>query len=241
MGGGGGVIGNVIRAFEAVATAGISEVAQDKPFGIANKSAGSALKNVLTGGTLGLVKGAEKAASGKVSAGVLDAVANQGPAGNVLTPALGTSKSLAAQGIVAGAAGGAALGATGAASAAGGAGTTAVSSGVAGTGTGLGAASSSLSGAAIGTGAAVAGTAAASALTRKVPSLPVTNPYVVPNNVESLVKDAANAVQTADAEARRARAAKRQSSVLSNYQGFSATGISPATLQPAQPRKSVLG
>ena len=240
MGGGGGVIGNVIRAFEAVATAGISEVAQDKPFGIANKSAGSALKNVLTGGTLGLVKGAEKAASGKVSAGVLDAVANQGPAGNVLTPALGTSKSLAAQGIVAGAAGGAALGATGAASAAGGAGTTAVSSGVAGTGTGLGAASSSLSGAAIGTGAAVAGTAGASALTGKAPSLPVTNPYVS-NNVDQAAKDAANAVQTADAEARRARAAKRQSSVLGNYQGFSATGISPATLQPASPRKSVLG
>ena len=195
--------------------------------------------NVSTGGLYGLVKGVEKVASGKVSAGVLDALANQGSAGEVTTPALGTSKSLAVQGAVAGGAGGAAIGAGGAASAAGGAGTTAVSSGVAGTGTGVGAAGSSLSGAAIGTGAAVAGTAGASALTRKAPTLPASNPAAI--NVDQSAQDAANAVQTADAEARRARNAKRQSSVLGNYQGFSATGISPATLQPAQPRKSVLG
>ena len=195
--------------------------------------------NVSTGGLYGLAKGVEKVASGKVSAGVLDAVANQGSAGEVTTPALGTSKSLAVQGAVAGGAGGAAIGAGGAASAAGGAGTTAVSSGVAGTGTGVGAAGSSLSGAAIGTGAAVAGTAGASALTRKAPTLPASNPAAI--NVDQSAQDAANAVQTADAEARRARNAKRQSSVLGNYQGFSATGISPATLQPAQPRKSVLG
>jgi len=197
--------------------------------------------NVSTGGLYGLAKGVEKVASGKVSAGVLDALANQGSAGEVTTPALGTSKSLAVQGAVAGGAGGAAIGAGGAASAAGGAGTTAVSSGVAGTGTGVGAAGSSLSGAAIGTGAAVAGTAGASALTRKAPTLPApaSNPAAI--NVDQSAQDAANAVQTADAEARRARNAKRQSSVLGNYQGFSATGISPATLQPAQPRKSVLG
>ena len=197
--------------------------------------------NVSTGGLYGLAKGVEKVASGKVSAGVLDAVANQGSAGEVTTPALGTSKSLAVQGAVAGGAGGAAIGAGGAASAAGGAGTTAVSSGVAGTGTGVGAAGSSLSGATIGTGAAVAGTAGASALTRKAPTLPApaSNPAAI--NVDQSAQDAANAVQTADAEARRARNAKRQSSVLGNYQGFSATGISPATLQPAQPRKSVLG
>ena len=195
--------------------------------------------NVSTGGLYGLAKGVEKVASGKVSAGVLDAVANQGSAGEVTTPALGTSKSLAVQGAVAGGAGGAAIGAGGAASAAGGAGTTAVSSGVAGTGTGVGAAGSSLSGAAIGTGAAVAGTAGASALTGKAPTLPASNPAAI--NVDQSAQDAANAVQTADAEARRARNAKRQSSVLGNYQGFSATGISPATLQPAQPRKSVLG
>ena len=198
--------------------------------------------NVSTGGLYGLAKGVEKVASGKVSAGVLDALANQGSAGEVTTPALGTSKSLAVQGAVAGGAGGAAIGAGGAASAAGGAGTTAVSSGVAGTGTGVGAAGSSLSGAAIGTGAAVAGTAGALALTGKaptLPALPASNPAAI--NVDQSAQDAVNAVQTADAEARRARNAKRQSSVLGNYQGFSATGISPATLQPAQPRKSVLG
>lgn len=52
-------------------------------------------------------------------------------------------------------------------------------------------------------------------------------------------QDAANAVQTADAEARRARSAKRQSSVLGSFQPGQATNA--ATLQPAQPRRSVLG
>jgi hypothetical protein len=50
---------------------------------------------------------------------------------------------------------------------------------------------------------------------------------------------AADAVQTADAEGRRARSAKRRSSVLGSYQAGQQTNA--ATLQPAQPRKSVLG
>lgn len=70
------------------------------------------------------------------------------------------------------------------------------------------------------------------------PALP-SSPSV--SSIDQATQDAANAVQTSEAEARRARNAKRQSSVLGNYQGASATGISPATLQPAPPRKSVLG
>lgn len=58
-------------------------------------------------------------------------------------------------------------------------------------------------------------------------------------DVENQAKAAANAVQTADAEARRARSAKRQSSVLGSYQSKQQTNA--ATLQPAQPRRSVLG
>ena len=57
--------------------------------------------------------------------------------------------------------------------------------------------------------------------------------------VAQRAKDAANAVQTADAEGRRARSAKRQSSVLGSYQPGQA--VNAATLQPAQPRRSVLG
>lgn len=58
-------------------------------------------------------------------------------------------------------------------------------------------------------------------------------------DVENQAKAAENAVQTANAEARRARAAKRQSSVLGSYQAKQS--INAATLQPAQPRRSVLG
>ena len=58
-------------------------------------------------------------------------------------------------------------------------------------------------------------------------------------DVANKAKAAANAVQTADAEARRARAAKRQSSVLGSYQP--GQQVNAATLQPAQPRRSVLG
>jgi hypothetical protein len=90
-----------------------------------------------------------------------------------------------------------------------------------------------------GGGATLVGAGAAlNALSPTIPPLPASP---TASSVETAAQDAANAVQTADAEARRARSAKRQSSVLGNYQGFSATGISPATLQPAQPRKSVLG
>lgn len=58
-------------------------------------------------------------------------------------------------------------------------------------------------------------------------------------DVANKAREAANAVQTADAEARRARAAKRQSSVLGSYQPNQQTNA--ATLQPAKPRRSVLG
>jgi regulator of sigma D len=61
------------------------------------------------------------------------------------------------------------------------------------------------------------------------------------NATQQSAMDAANAVQSSAAEARRQRASKRQSSVLSNFQGASQVGVSPATLQPAQPRRSVLG
>lgn len=70
-------------------------------------------------------------------------------------------------------------------------------------------------------------------------------PYTEPTNpteeseIELAAKRAANAVQTADAVSRRARAAKRQSSVLSSYQANQQTNA--VTLQPASPRKSVLG
>lgn len=58
-------------------------------------------------------------------------------------------------------------------------------------------------------------------------------------DIANKAKEAANAVQTADAEGRRARNAKRQSSVLGSYQANQQTNA--ATLQPAQPRRSVLG
>jgi hypothetical protein len=58
-------------------------------------------------------------------------------------------------------------------------------------------------------------------------------------DIANKAREAANAVQTADAEGRRARNAKRQSSVLGSYQAKSQ--INAATLQPAQPRRSVLG
>jgi hypothetical protein len=51
---------------------------------------------------------------------------------------------------------------------------------------------------------------------------------------------AANAVLTADAEARRARSAKRRSSALGSFE-TGADSTSVATLQPAAARKSVLG
>jgi hypothetical protein len=57
--------------------------------------------------------------------------------------------------------------------------------------------------------------------------------------VANKAKAAAAAVQTADAEGRRARAAKRQSSVLGSYQPNQQTNA--ATLQPAPPRRTVLG
>lgn len=57
--------------------------------------------------------------------------------------------------------------------------------------------------------------------------------------VAKQAQEAANAVQTADAEGRRARSAKRKSSVLGSYQEEQQTNA--ATLQPAKPRKSVLG
>jgi hypothetical protein len=58
-------------------------------------------------------------------------------------------------------------------------------------------------------------------------------------DVANKAKAAAAAVQTADAESRRARAAKRQSSVLGSYQP--GQSVNASTLQPAQPRRSVLG
>ena len=58
-------------------------------------------------------------------------------------------------------------------------------------------------------------------------------------DVANKAKAAADAVQTADAEGRRARAAKRQSSVLGSYQPNQQTNA--ATLQPAPPRRTVLG
>ena len=75
-------------------------------------------------------------------------------------------------------------------------------------------------------------------LSPEMPSLP--GPLNM-GKIDTSVQDAANAVQTAEAEGRRQRASKRQSSVLSTFQGASQVGISPAILQPAAPRKSVLG
>ena len=75
-------------------------------------------------------------------------------------------------------------------------------------------------------------------LSPEMPSMPG---LVDMGKIDTTAQDAANAVQTANAEARRSRASKRQSSVLSNFQGASQIGVSPATLQPAIPRKSVLG
>jgi hypothetical protein len=72
------------------------------------------------------------------------------------------------------------------------------------------------------------------ALSAKPPSVDTS-----PIDVSNKAQEAANAVQTADAEGRRARAAKRQSSVLGSYQANQQTNA--ATLQPAQPRRSVLG
>lgn len=59
-------------------------------------------------------------------------------------------------------------------------------------------------------------------------------------DIDRQARAAANAVQSAEAEGRRARAAKRQSSALGTF----TTGpdsTSAATLQPAPARKSVLG
>ncbi len=94
----------------------------------------------------------------------------------------------------------------------------------------------------IGSALLTAGSSAYSAVTNKVPKLPGSPTGAIdPAAVDQAALDAANSVQTADAEARRRRASKRQSSVLSNFQGASQVGISPATLQPAPPRRSVLG
>ena len=73
------------------------------------------------------------------------------------------------------------------------------------------------------------------------------NKYPKPPGVDTSAIDvsqeaeaAANAVLTADAEARRARAAKRRSSALGSFE-TGADSTSVATLQPAAARKSVLG
>lgn len=209
--------------------------------------------------------------TGKILAGASDALASYGPGGSVLTPTVGTKNSLAIQAAIAGGALAAAPAGTGLGTTttvgAGGVGGT--GSGVTATGTGLTTAELGLAGttaATPGTTAAVAagstaapaaatggitagqallgGTAltaagtAYNALKNKTPKLPG---MPEPDKIDQSALDAANAVQTADAEARRRRASKRQSSVLSNYQGASQVGVSPATLQPAAPRKSVLG
>jgi len=90
----------------------------------------------------------------------------------------------------------------------------------------------------LGSTALTAAGTAYSSVKNKVPKLPGAPD---PAKIDQAAIDAANAVQTADAEARRHRASKRQSSVLSNFQGASQIGVSPATLQPAAPRRSVLG
>ena len=90
----------------------------------------------------------------------------------------------------------------------------------------------------LGSTALTAASTSYSAMTNKVPKFPSA---IDPTAIDQAALDAANAVQTANAEARRKRSSKRQSSVLSNFQGATQIGVSPATLQPAAPRKSVLG
>ena len=225
--------------------------------------------NVGTGGLYGIGKGIKTAIdTGKVGKGAGDALANWGVGGNVLTPAVGTKTSLGIQSAVAGGAfatAGAAsalgVGAGAAGAGAGGAGstgltaaelaaagTTAATPGTtaalaAGAGAGTAAAGgvgSYLTGqnALVAASLASAGASAFSANKNKPPKLPNA---VDPATIDQKAIDAANAVQSSAAEARRMRASKRQSSVLSNFQGASQVGVSPATLQPAQPRRSVLG
>lgn len=227
--------------------------------------AGNILKtvvaNVATGGLYSVGKGIQKAVTtGKVLAGGADALANIGPAGGALTPVVGTKKSLLLQGAAAGGAlaaapsgsvlgGTAAAGTEAAAPALGVVGTTAATPGTtAAIAAGSGAATPTVTAgltsgqALLGSTALTAAGTAYSAVTNKVPKLPGSPTGAIdPAAVDQAALDAANAVQTADAEARRRRASKRQSSVLSNFQGATQIGVSPATLQPAAPRKSVLG
>ena len=84
---------------------------------------------------------------------------------------------------------------------------------------------------------AALGTIGAAAVKAASPKPPGVDTSAI--DVANKAKEAANAVQTADAEARRARSAKRQSSVLGSYQP--GQQVNAATLQPAQPRRSVLG
>lgn len=208
--------------------------------------------NVSTGGLYGVAQGAKKAVTtGKILAGGADALASYGTLGSVLTPTVGTKNSLAIQSAIAGGAlaaapAGSVLGTTAATGAtttpALGAAAQPVASGI------LPAAASSAAPAAaggitagealVGSTALTAAGTAYSAMTNKPPKLPGAPD---PAKIDQAAIDAANGVQTADAEARRRRASKRQSSVLSNFQGASQVGVSPATLQPAQPRRSVLG
>jgi len=63
-----------------------------------------------------------------------------------------------------------------------------------------------------------------------------------PPAVKKLAQSAANAVQSKEAEARRLRASKRASTVLTSGLGLPGTApTSTATLQPASPNRSVLG
>ena len=77
------------------------------------------------------------------------------------------------------------------------------------------------------------------AITPKIPKLP--DP-IDPNATALGLLNAKNAVLSKEAEERRARAAKRQQTVLTG--GLGLTGSAPtatATLTPAEARKSVLG
>jgi hypothetical protein len=84
---------------------------------------------------------------------------------------------------------------------------------------------------------AALGTIGAAAVKATTPAPPPVDTSAI--DVANKAKEAANAVQTAEAEGRRARSAKRQSSVLGSYQP--GQSVNAATLQPAQPRRSVLG
>ncbi len=91
----------------------------------------------------------------------------------------------------------------------------------------------------LGSTALTVGGTAYQAMTNKPPALPSAPDT---SALDQAAASARNSAQSAEAESRRQRNARRQSSVLSNVlPGVSSVGISPATLQPAPARRSVLG